>query len=338
MTTLNRKRVRLNKEENRDKLTPPSLISLQVDSFNQFIKNGIKEELNNISPIVGNGGKLKLELLDTYTLNEPEYSFEECQIREITYSSSLKVPVRLTNNETGEVIEQEAMLSDIPIMSRFGTFLINGAERVIVSQFVRSPGVYFRTKPSTITSAQLYVATIIPNRGAWLEFESERDNTIFANVNKLKKKVPVTLLLSALGITEKEIFSNIKHKEYFEATLEKYPLQDQESALVELNKKLRPGDPVTVEGARNALNSLFFDDAKYDLSAVGRYRLNRRLSQSEKNTKTHLVNQDILSLLNNLLLLIHGEGIIDDIDHLGNRRIRSVGEQLQKQIRIGFLD
>tara|TARA_Y100001970_G_scaffold290551_1_gene424659 strand:- start:7264 stop:10467 length:3204 start_codon:yes stop_codon:yes gene_type:complete len=336
LTTKQRERVRLNKETNRDNLTPPNLIDVQIASFKRFLSEGIKDELANISPIVGCGGKLELEFLDNYKFEEPEYSFEECQVREVTYCSALKVPIRLTNKETGEVIDQEALLSDIPMMSRFGTFLINGAERVIVSQFVRSPGVYFRTKQtSAITSKQLYVATIIPNRGSWLEFESERDDTIFANVNKLKK-VPITVLLGALGFTEEEVLSKIEHKEFFMKTLEKYPMESKEVSLVELNKKLRPGDPVTVEGAKTALNNLFFVDTKYDLSIVGRYRLNRRLESDVDKNITCLVNDDIINLLNQLLKLLHGQGTVDDIDHLGNRRIRAVGEQLQKQMRIGL--
>ncbi len=329
-------RIRLNTESNRDNLTPPNLIDIQISSFKNFLKEGIKEELLNISPVVGYGGRLELEFLQNYRFEEPEYSFEECQMREITYSSALKVPVRLTNKETGEVIEQEALLSDIPMMSKYGTFLINGAERIIVSQFVRSPGVYFRHKVSTsLTSSQLYVVTIIPNRGSWLELESERDDIIFANVNKLKK-VPVTTLLGALGFTEEEVLKHIEHKSYFQKTLDKFPIQDQSVALIELNKKLRPGDPVTVEGAKNSLKNLFFEASKYDLSTVGRYRLNKRLGMDVPLENCTLVKEDILKLLNQLLLIIHGKGVVDDIDHLGNRRIRAVGEQLQKQLRVGL--
>ncbi|RAP32091.1 DNA-directed RNA polymerase subunit beta, partial [Candidatus Marinamargulisbacteria bacterium SCGC AG-414-C22] len=335
MTTKEKDRIRLNPEKNWDDLIPPNLIGIQLKSFKTFLNKGIKEELRNISPIKGYGGKLQLELLDDYFFEEPEFAFDECQHREITYCASLKVPVRLTNNETGEVIEQVALLGDIPMMSEFGTFLINGAERIIVSQFVRSPGVYFRIKPTTVINAKLFMATIIPNRGAWLEIESEKDDTIFANVNKLKK-VPLTLLLGALGFTESDVLKAIKHKEYFQKTIDKYPFEDQDTSLVELNKKLRPGDPVTVEGAKNALNSLFFDPDKYDLTPVGRYRLNRRLENKNKNEETYLLKDDILLLLDQLLKLIHKEGSLDDIDHLGNRRIRSVGEQLQKQMRVGL--
>jgi DNA-directed RNA polymerase subunit beta len=333
---IKRERVRLNKEKNRDNLTPPNLIDIQIKSFKTFIKQGIKDELKNISPVVGYGGRLELEFLENYHFEEPEYSFEECQMREITYSSALKVPVRLTNKETGEVIEQEALLSDIPMMSKYGTFLINGAERIIVSQFVRSPGVYFRTKiTSLITAQKLFIGTVIPNRGSWLEFESERDDIIFANVNKLKK-VPVTTLLGALGFTEEQVLDGIDHKDYFRKTLEKFPIQEQNQSLVELNKKLRPGDPVTIEGAKTALNNLFFVQSKYDLSTVGRYRLNKKLGSDVPLENCALTKQDILNLLNQLLKTIHGEGNIDDIDHLGNRRIRAVGEQLQKQLRVGL--
>jgi DNA-directed RNA polymerase subunit beta len=330
-----RERIKLSTGEIKDNLSPPNLIELQIDSFERFKKEFIKEELQNISPVVGYGGKLELEFLNDYELEEPEYSFIECQHREITYSSPLKVNLRLTNKETGQVIEQKALLSDIPVMSQYGSFLINGAERIIVSQFVRSPGVYFREKPSAITSVPLFVTTIIPNRGSWLEIESEKDNTIHANINKLKK-VPITVLLGALGFTEKEIYENIHHKDFLKITFDKYPLMSYEESLVELNKKLRPGDPVTVEGAKKTLNALFFENSKYDLSTVGRYRINRRLGIKVDESNTVLTKLDILLLCNELIKLIHGDGNLDDIDHLGNRRIRTVGEQLQKQLRIGL--
>ena len=328
-------RVRLNPDDNWDQLSPPNLIGIQTKSFQNFLENGIREELKNISPITGYGGRLELEFLDDYYFEEPEYPFFECQMREITYSSALKVPVRLTNKETGEVVEQVALLGDIPMMSPYGTFLINGAERIIVSQFVRSPGVYFRTKPTTIVGAKLFMSTIIPNRGSWLEVESEKDDTIFANVNKLKK-VPITLFLGALGFTEKEVLERVSHNDFLKITIEKYPFLSHEESLLELNKKLRPGDPVTIESAKNTLNALFFDPAKYDLSIVGRYRVNKRLENEEGSKETVLNKDDVIFLLDHFLKLIHDQGSLDDIDHLGNRRIRSVGEQLQKQLRVGL--
>lgn len=312
----------------------PNLIEIQVDSFKRFIEEGLKEEFKNISPIVAYGGKYELEFLDGYRLDEPEFSFEECKHREITYSASLRVPVRLINRETGEVTEQEVFMSDIPIMSPMGTFLVNGAERVVISQFIRSPGVYFRKKTGTLDRIA-YLATIIPNRGAWLEIETDVNNIIYANINKMKK-LPVTVLFGALGFSEEELLKRVKDPELVSKTLEKGLIESTKDSLMELHRKLRPGDPVTLEGAKLLLNNLFFDPAKYDLGDVGRYRINERLDLKVDMNTTVLTVDDILGVVNYVTGLIKGEGITDDIDHLGNRRIRTVGEQLQKQFRVGL--
>lgn len=313
----------------------PNLIEIQKNSFKRFIEEGLKEEFNNISPIVAYGGKFELEFLDGYHLDEPEFPFEDCQHREITYSASLRVPVRLICRETGEIIEQEVFMSDIPIMSDMGTFLVNGTERVVISQFVRSPGVYFRHKVGTGLDKGNYLATIIPSRGAWLEIETDNNGIVYANINKMKK-VPVTMLLGALGYTEQEVMNNISDKDIFQKTLDRAPMVSQDESLVEIYHKVRPGDPVTVEGAQLLLTNLFFEPAKYDLGSVGRYRINRRLDISIKPETTVLTNTDIFAVVDYVIKLMKGNGFTDDIDHLGNRRIRSVGEQLQKQFRIGL--
>ena len=335
MTSATKERIRLNTETNRDNFTPPNLIDIQRNSFKKFLEAGIKQEFEQISPIVAYGGKYELEFLGSYRFEEPEFSFEECQIREITYSASLRVPIRLINKETGEITEQEVFMSDIPMMSDYGTFLINGAERVIVSQFVRSPGVYFRKKIGPTPDRIQYIATIIPSRGAWLEIETDKDDILNANINKMKK-LPVTLLLSALGYTEAQLKKLIKHEELFKKTLEKYPMESESEALLQIHKKLRPGDPVTLEGARALLMNLFFKDGKYDLSDVGRYRINQRLDLSVDKDYCVVSGEDVVGITNYVLGLVKGEGFTDDIDHLGNRRIRSVGEQLQKQFRVGL--
>ena len=329
------KRIRLNTEENRDQLVPPNLVDIQKNSFRRFIQEGIKEELENVSPIVAYGGKYELEFLEGYRFDDPEYTFEECQHREITYSASLRVPVRLTNKETNEVTEQVVFMSDIPLMSEVGTFLINGSERVVVSQFIRSPGVYFRKKVGPTPDRITYLATIIPNRGAWLEVETDKDGVLQANINKIKK-LPLTVLLGALGYTNEDLLKHSDNNRFIELTIEKSPIVSREDCLLEIHKKLRPGDPVTPDGAKQLLDGLFFDPAKYDLGKVGRYRVNRRLEIQEDMENVVLCGNDILGVMKCILELQEGAGMTDDIDHLGNRRIRSVGEQLQKQFRIGL--
>jgi DNA-directed RNA polymerase subunit beta len=330
-----KKRIRLNKEENRDYLDPPGLVDIQKNSFKRFLEEGLKEEFNNVSPIVSYGGKFELEFLDGYHFDEPVFSFEESQMREVSYTASLRVPVRLVSKETGEVIEQEVFMSDIPMMSDYGTFLINGAERVVVSQFVRSPGVYFRRKVGPTPDRVHYIATIIPNRGAWLEIESDKDDILFANINKMKK-LPVTTFLGALGYTEQDLKKLTNNNEIFNKTLEKFPVESEDECLLSLHKKLRPGDPVTLEGARTLLNNMFFVESKYDLATVGRYRVNRRLDINVDESKVVLTGEDVVGSMLHVLELMAGKGRTDDIDHLGNRRIKSVGEQLQKQFRIGL--
>ncbi|MFC1617063.1 DNA-directed RNA polymerase subunit beta [Candidatus Margulisiibacteriota bacterium] len=328
-------RVPLHENDEKEITEIPNLIALQVDSFNKFINEGLKEELKHISPVIGFGGKYELEFLENYRVEEPKLSFEECQRREVTYAASLRVPVRLINRETGEVKEQEVFMSDLPIMTKMGTFLINGAERVVVSQFIRSPGIYFRKKVGILKGKITYLATIIPNRGAWLELESDIHQVVYVHINKMKK-IPVSILLGALGYTADEMLKLIGNKEIFEKTLLKGPIENPKEAILEIHKKLRPGDPLTFEGAKLLLDSLFFDNAKYDLSTVGRYKINKRLGLNAPLDQLVLTKDDIVQAVKYIIELIKGQGFVDDIDHLGNRRIRSVGEQLQKQFRIGL--
>ncbi len=330
-----RKRVHLHDQSVKEKISIPNLIEIQVQSFKKFLEEGLREEFRNVSPIKAYNGKYELEFLDHYRLDEPEYSFDECQVKEITYSASLRVPVRLINRETGEIAEQEVFLSAIPMMSEAGTFLVNGTERVVVSQFVRSPGVYFRRKIGTTPDRIHYLATIIPTRGAWLEIESDANHIIYANINKIKK-LPVTTLLGALGYTSDDVLSLARDKDVIQRTLDKAPIETMEDSLLEIYRKLRPGDPVTLDGAKALLHNLFFDAGKYDLGDVGRYRVNKRLDINVDIETTVMTKEDIIAVVNHVIDLIQGNGITDDIDHLGNRRIRSVGEQLQKQFRVGL--
>ncbi|MDA0776900.1 MAG: DNA-directed RNA polymerase subunit beta [Proteobacteria bacterium] len=331
-----RNRVFLNPEAPKETLDVPNLLEIQTRSYEIFIKDGLKEEFKNVSPIVGYGGKYELEFLEGYYLEDPELSFEECKRREVTYSASLKVPVRLINRETGEIKEQEVFMSDIPLMTDRGTFLVNGAERVVVSQFVRSPGVYFRDKTATATSKSGYIATIIPNRGAWLEIECDHNNIIYAHINKMKR-IPVTYLLGALGYSEADLSKSIIDNDVFALTTAKAPMLSQEDSLLEIYKILHSGEPITLDGAKLLLDNLFFNEAKYDLSKVGRYKVNRRLEHIDtKDDLTVLSREDVLGIVNYLISLIKKEGMVDDIDHLGNRRVRTVGEQLQRQFRIGL--
>ncbi len=330
----NKKRIPLSIQENKDVVDPESLLNIQTKSFQYFMEKGVGEELKNISPIVAYGGKYELEFLDDFHFEAPEHSFEECQLREITYCAPLRVSVRLTSKESGEVTEQEVFLSDVPIMSEMGTFLINGAERIVVSQFVRSPGVYFREKIGLIPGQFDYIATVIPNRGSWLEIEKDKDETVYAFINKLKK-FPITYFLGILGYSNDQIAKEFKH-ELIANTLEKYPIESTEECLLELYRKLKPGDPITLEGAKALFNGLFFQEEKYDLGLVGRYRINQKLELNIDPNKVVLTKDDIIATINTFLKLYDNIGVIDDIDHLGNRRIRTVGEQIQKQFRVGL--
>jgi len=317
-----------------DKIKVPNLISLQIDSFEDFVKNGIKEELAAISPIKGFGNRLELEFLDQYKLDEPDFDVEECKERELTYSAPLRCKVRLLDKETGEVKEQEVYMGNIPVMTKKGTFLINGAERVIVSQFVRSPGVYFKEKKDKQGFVTFH-ATVIPNRGAWLEVETDKQGNLYVHINKVRK-LPLNVFLGALGIEEKEMIKSIKEKELIKQTIEKSGVHGLEDSLREVYYRLKPGDPFNKDAAHNLMKGLFFNSKTFDLGKVGRYKMNNRLSLKVDENQVLLTNEDIFAVVNEIGKLMTGEGLTDDIDHLGNRRVRCAGELMQKQLRVGL--
>ncbi|MCA0972665.1 DNA-directed RNA polymerase subunit beta [Halobacillus litoralis] len=401
----------------------PNLIEIQTASYDWFLKEGLKEMFQDISPIEDFTGNLSLEFVD-YSLGEPKYPVDESKDRDVTYNAPLSVKVRLLNNETGEVKEQEVFMGDFPLMTDTGTFVINGAERVIVSQLVRSPSVYFNKKIDK-NGKRGYTATVIPNRGAWLEFETDAKDVVHVRIDRTRK-LPITVLLRALGFgTDQEIIDLIGDNEYLKNSLEKDNTENSEKALLEIYERLRPGEPPTVENAKSLLVSRFFDPKRYDLARVGRYKMNKKLNikdrlfnqtlaetlvdeetgevLAEKGDKIdrRLLNKlipyfedqdnqlsertlepvegvledeiqvqsvkivdptdpegersinvignanidrdvknitpaDILSSISYFFNLLHNVGGTDDIDHLGNRRLRSVGELLQNQFRIGL--
>ena len=436
------KRTRMSFSKIKEIADVPNLIELQVDSYKWFIEEGLKEVFEDISPIEDYTGNLILEFVDYSLDDKPKYDIEECKDRDATYCAPLKVKVRLINKETGEIKEQEVFMGDFPLMTEKGTFVINGAERVIVSQLVRSPGVYYALERDK-TGKKLISSTVIPNRGAWLEYETDSNDVISVRVDRTRKQ-PVTVLLRALGIgTDAEIIELLGEDERLAATLEKDNTKTVEEGLIEIYKKLRPGEPPTVESASSLLNALFFDAKRYDLAKVGRYKFNKKLAlcyrimnkisaedvvnpetgevfvkagekisyevakniqnaginvvtllvEDEKVVKVignnfvdikshvdfdideldikekvhyptlkeileaysdeeeikeaikfrmkelipkHILLDDIKASIKYQFNLFYDIGNIDDIDHLGNRRIRSVGELLQNQVRIGL--
>ena len=416
----------------------PNLIQVQKDSYNWFVKEGLGEVLRDISPIEDYTGNLVLEFFDYYMEEETKYSLEEAKERDATYSTRLHVKVRLINRETGEIKEQEIYLGDFPLMTDSGTFVINGAERVVVSQLVRSPGCYYESDYDK-TGKKLYKATVMPIRGAWLEYETDANDVFYVRIDRTRK-LPVTTLLRAIGlVTDEQITALFGDEDKILATINKDTTKTNEDALIEIYKKLRPGELPTVDAARTLFNNLFFDPRRYDLSKVGRYKYNKKLDLSTRiagqvayadimNTETgevivekgaviskeqaneiqnaginivdvlvndkkvriigngtvdlkafvdsdkinikekvnyeilksilestnkkdlvkvinerkeelvpkNIVTEDMIASINYLLNLQYGLGTVDDIDHLGNRRIRCVGELLQNQFRIGL--
>ncbi|MDA8334463.1 MAG: DNA-directed RNA polymerase subunit beta [Peptococcaceae bacterium] len=349
---------RMNFARLKEVLDLPNLIEVQRNSYNWFLREGLREVFSDVSPIQDFTGNLVLEFLD-YSLGEQKYSVEECKERDVTFAAPLRVKVRLINKETGEVKEQEVFMGDFPLMTDKGTFIINGAERVIVSQLVRSPGVYFAEQLDQ-SGKKLFTATIIPNRGAWLEFETDVNDHIFVRVDRTRK-IPATILIKALGWgTNARVLDLFNENKNVQETLSRDNADSEEDALVEIYKRLRPGEPPTVESARSLLESLFFDPKRYDLGHVGRYKIQKKLRHGilyrfrEEGGETEwdpylnkevprmreflreLTPTDVVETLRYLLKLMDGAGQVDDIDHLGNRRLRSVGELLQNQFRIGL--
>ena len=342
-------------------LEMPNLIEVQKESYRHFVDVGLKEIFQDVSPITDFTGNLVLEFAD-YSFGEPKYDVEECRERDATYAAPLRVKVRLINKESGEVKEQEVFMGDFPLMTKKGTFIINGAKRVIVSQLVRSPGVYFHATPEP-GGEIIYGATVIPNRGAWLELETDVAGNVYVRVDRMRK-IPATVLIRALGYSsDDDILELLNHHPAISLTLAKDSTENTEEALVEIYKRLRPGEPPTVESARALLHGFFFDPKRYDLGNVGRYKINKKLEHgilkkiddegrvwsdeeqayivtddkpSYNSYIRHLTKPDIIETVKMFLRLVDGEFGPDDIDHLGNRRLRCVGELLQNQFRIGL--
>ncbi len=315
--------------------TLPDLVEIQRESFRWFLEEGLIEELDSFSPITDYTGKLELHFIGKdFKLKRPKYDVDEAKRRDSTYAVQMYVPTRLINKETGEIKEQEVFIGDLPLMTDRGTFIINGAERVIVNQIVRSPGVYYKSETDK-NGRRTYNASLIPNRGAWLKFETDKNDLVWVRIDKTRK-LSAQVLLKALGLTDGEIFDALRHPEYFQKTIEKEGQYGEEEALMELYRKLRPGEPPTVSGGQQLLDSRFFDPKRYDLGKVGRYKLNRKLRLNVPEATRVLTPQDILAAIDYLINLEFDIGSIDDIDHLGNRRVRSVGELLQNQVRVGL--
>ncbi|NJN29201.1 MAG: DNA-directed RNA polymerase subunit beta [Synechococcales cyanobacterium RM1_1_8] len=313
----------------------PDMVEIQRASFRWFLEEGLIEELESFSPITDYTGKLELHFLGKdYKLKRPKYDVDEAKRRDGTYAVQLYVPTRLINKENGEIKEQEVFIGDLPLMTERGTFIINGAERVIVNQIVRSPGVYYKSETDK-HGRRTYNASLIPNRGAWLKFETDKNDLVWVRIDKTRK-LSAQVLLKAIGLNDNEIFDAMRHPEYFQKTIEKEGQYNEEEALLELYRKLRPGEPPTVSGGLQLLESRFFDPKRYDLGRVGRYKINRKLRLTVPDTTRVLTPQDILASIDYLVNLEFDIGNIDDIDHLGNRRVRSVGELLQNQVRVGL--
>lgn len=255
-----------------DSIEMPNLIKVQKDSYDWFVEEGLGEILKDISPIVDYSGNLVLEFLDYYMEEKTKYTLEEAKERDATYATRLHVKVRLINRETGEIKEQEIYLGDFPLMTDSGTFVINGAERVVVSQLVRSPGCYYAKEFDPKTGKRIYTSTVMPIRGAWLEYETDGNDVFYVRVDRTRK-LPVTSLLRAIGIaTDEQIIALFGEEPKITATIQKDTVKTPDEALIEIYKKLRPGELPTVDAARNLFNGLFFDDRRYDLAKVGRYK------------------------------------------------------------------
>jgi len=354
-------------------LDTPNLIQIQQESYrwvcDHSLNGGLRELFNEISPIrdftgnryelyfpsYGFGGSADMpefedrESFWEYMWAAAKYTEQECYERDVTYAVPLKVKVQLVIKETGEIKEQDIFMGDFPLMTPKGTFVVNGAERVVVSQLVRSPGVYFTLGEDPATGRRLCSTKLIPNRGAWLEFETSNHDLISAKVDR-KRKIPATTLLRAISDpehsygTDEELLAlfadvdkNPDHR-YIQTTIEREPaVKTEEEALIDLYKRLRPGDPATIDNARGLINALFFNPRRYDLGKVGRYKLSKRLGMEHVPSQRVLTREDIIAILRQIIRLNNGKDSPDDIDHLGNRRVRAVGELLQNQIRIGLL-
>jgi DNA-directed RNA polymerase subunit beta len=341
----------------------PNLIQVQRDSFEWFTREGLKELFAEISPIQDFTGRnmdlfLAVQGLDGepgFSFGTPKMSEDECREHDVTYAAPLKVRMRLkikSGENAGEEKEQDIFMGDFPLMTDNGTFIINGAERVVVSQLVRSPGVYFTVDEEPSSGRNLCMGKLIPSRGAWLEFETSSRDVMSVKVDR-KRKIPVTTLIRALprvvtveGVTKgtdeeiralfEEVDQGSDHR-YIQSTLDKDPAGSAEEALLEFYRRLRPGDPPNADNARSLLNSLFFNFRRYDLGKVGRYKVNKRLGLQTPISERILTAADLIEIVREMVRINHGKGTPDDIDHLGNRRVRAVGELIQNQFRVGLL-
>ncbi|MFX4285725.1 DNA-directed RNA polymerase subunit beta [Janibacter sp. G349] len=355
----------------REPLEVPDLLALQTESFDWLLGNekwqerlaealdagrrdvpehpGLEEIFEEISPIEDFSGSMSLSFRES-RFEEPKYSVDDCKERDQTYSAPLFVTAEFMNAETGEIKSQTVFMGDFPLMTERGTFIINGTERVVVSQLVRSPGVYFERTPDKTSDKDIYSAKVIPSRGAWLEFEVDKRDMVGVRVDR-KRKQSVTVLLKALGMTSAEILEEFGDYESMRATLEKDTVEDQDAALLDIYRKLRPGEPPTREAAQNLLDNLYFNPKRYDLAKVGRYKVNRKLGVEAELDASVLTLDDIVATLKYLVALHADQPTLpgtrdgepfevpvetDDIDHFGNRRLRSVGELIQNQVRTGL--
>ena len=335
----------------------PDLLIVQKDSFKWFIEEGLKEILDEISPIEDFSGRFSLEFLNHF-FEEPLKSLDECKITDSTYSQPLYVTAQFLDRETGQIKQQTVFLGDFPIMSDTGTFIINGTERVIVSQLVRSPGVYFSQEIDKTSDKEIFIGKMIPGRGAWLEFDTDKRDTVGVRVDR-KRRQHITAFLRALGVieTKEEAIELFGDYPSIQNTIERDPDTTSEAALIDLYRKLRPGEPATVESARNLVKQMFYTPKRYDLTKVGRYKVEQKLGRDygEKDAETYstevegmLQIEDIIDTIKYVIALHAGEESfenklgrtipvrLDDIDHFGNRRIRTVGELVQNQVRVGL--
>ncbi|MBN1289654.1 MAG: DNA-directed RNA polymerase subunit beta [Actinobacteria bacterium] len=317
-------------------LPVPNLISIQLESFEWFKGEGLAEIFKDISPIEDFTGTMAVEF-GSHSFGDPKFTVDECKEKDMNYAAPLFVEVRLINRETGEIKEQSVFMGDFPLMTDKGMFIFNGTERVVVSQLVRSPGAYFDVEVDKETDKILYNGKIIPSRGAWLELEMDKKGTLGVRIDR-KRRQPMTVLLRALGFGDDEkLMELFEDAECVRATLDKDHTASEEEALIDIYRKIRPGEPPTVESARSLLENLFFNERRYDIAKVGRYKLNKKLNLDVPLDVTVLTREDMLETVKYLVNLHEGRGgNIDDIDHFGNRRIRTVGELVQNQIRIGL--
>lgn len=333
-TATERKRVSFGKIPEAMEL--PNLISVQRESFERFKDEGLREAFKESSPIQSQNHVLEVTFGE-HQFGDPAHTVEECREKDMTYQAPLLTDVRLTNKETGEIKEQLVFMGDFPMMTDQGTFIINGTERIVVSQLVRSPGVYYGSEMDS--GKQIYKAQIIPSRGAWLEFEVDKRDQLMVSIDR-KRKQSATMFLRALGIavTNDDIIELLGNSDVIKRTLERDTALTREDALIEIYRRLRPGEPPTVDASRSLLEGLLFNPQRYDLARVGRYKVNKKLNLTTEEEVTVLTDEDIVATLRYLLSLAAGEqGFkVDDIDHFGNRRIRTVGELVANQFRIGM--